>query len=196
MDEMLEGGGVIKRLFKMSTMAAFSIILFGCTDNKEIDSKIEEVNYSIEASLKEKFTYLEDLNEEKRSAYDEFLESGSLTHLIDFTPEEMVLIHMNLVMNQEFDKIYKITYNGGQIDSSTTFVQEYIETVLSRFEQDFLMYRHYDSISTIDDESNADLKTVKMQITLGSSTYGITFAMLKEDGIWKMDYYHLIKSNL
>lgn len=193
---MLGGGDFIKKFFEMSTMAAFSIILIGCTDKKESDSKIEEVNYSIEASQKEKFTYLEDLSEEKRSAYDEFLESGSLTHLIGFTPEEMVLIHMNLVMNQEFDKIYKITYNGGQIDSSTTFVQEYIETVISRFEQDFLMYRHYDSISTIDDENNENLKVVNMQITLGSSTYGKTFAMLKEDGIWKMDYYHLIKSNL
>ncbi|MFF5995026.1 hypothetical protein AAGS61_09745 [Lysinibacillus sp. KU-BSD001] len=183
------------RVIKVISTFAFMIFLCGCVQEEDPAETIREYNIN-EATAKEQFTYLEELTEEKREAYNRFLESGSIANLTNFTPEEMVLIHMNLVMNQELEKIYKITYNGGKIDDSTKFVEQYIETVSSQFEIDYLMYRYYDSISVVEDTSNEEMKIVEMKISLGSSTYAITFAMLREDGIWKMDYYHLIESKL
>lgn len=139
------------------------------------------------------FTYLEELTEEKRTLYDEFLRKGNINSLKTFTPEEMVLIMMNLIFENNFDKLYTITYNNNELPDKETFIAEYIDYLLDEQIQDYLMYRYYDNISLNKDSSTESIAIVKIEIIFGSSHYLKTFALLKEDGMWKVDLYNYMK---
>lgn len=140
------------------------------------------------------FTYLEELPSDKLEKYEEFLENGKTSSLIGFTPEEMVLIHMNLIFEHNISKLYAITYDNGQLPTFEQFNNEYEQYLSHDFMKDYLLYRFYDSISIQQETSNGNLTIVQIDTTLGSSKYVKTFALVKENDIWKTDYYHLIKN--
>ncbi|KOS69777.1 hypothetical protein AEA09_07445 [Lysinibacillus contaminans] len=139
------------------------------------------------------FSYLEDLPNDKLEKYHEFLNNGDTKSLKDFTPEEIVLIHMNLVFEHNTSKLYALTYDGGKLPPFEQFNTEYNQYLSADFIQDYLMFRYYDSISVNLKESTQDLKIVQLEIIFGSNTYGITFALKQENGIWKIDVYHLVE---
>jgi len=139
------------------------------------------------------FTYLEEFTEEKRSLYEEFLNKGNSKSLKTFTPEEMVLIMMNLIFENNFEKLYAITYNNNELPDKQTFISEYIDYLLDEDIQNYLMYRYYDSISLDKETSTESIAFVQMDIIFGSSHYRKIFALLKEDGMWKVDIYNYLK---
>ncbi|MGE7674409.1 hypothetical protein ACQKMV_12610 [Lysinibacillus sp. NPDC094403] len=139
------------------------------------------------------FTYLEELPENKRALYKEFLSNGDINSLKTFTPEEMVLIMMNLIFEHNFDKLYAITYNNHELPDKQTFIAEYIDYLLDEDIQNYLMYRYYDNISLNKDSSTENIAIVQLEIIFGSSHYGKTFSLLKEDGMWKVDLYNYMK---
>ncbi|MFJ7954059.1 hypothetical protein ACIQZG_21385 [Lysinibacillus sp. NPDC096418] len=140
------------------------------------------------------FTYLEELPSDKLEKYEEFLENGKTSSLINFTPEEMGLIHMNLIFEHNISKLYAITYDNGQLPTFEQFNNEYEQYLSHDFMKDYLQYRFYDSISIQRETSNGNLTIVQIDTRLGSSKYVKTFALVKENDIWKTDYYHLIKN--
>ncbi|KOP69797.1 hypothetical protein AMS59_22790 [Lysinibacillus sp. FJAT-14745] len=139
------------------------------------------------------FTYLEKLSEEKRALYEDFLSKGNMNSLKTFTPEEMVLIMMNLVFKHNFDKLYAITYNNNELPDKETFIDEYINYLLDEQIQDYLMYRYYDNISLNKETSTESIAIVHLEIIFGSSHYLKVFALLKEDGMWKVDLYNYMQ---
>lgn len=140
------------------------------------------------------FTYLEDLPMDKLDQYNHFLEDGKANHLIDFTPEQIVLIYMNLVLREEVDKIYVLTANHGQLPTFDIFKDEYYQYLSSDLHEDYLKYRFYDSIAVVDETKlDEGIVVVKMEIIYGSVSQGITYALMKENNIWRMDLYHLIE---
>ncbi len=139
------------------------------------------------------FTYLEELTEEKRKLYEEFLNNGNITSLKPFTPEEMVLIMMNLIFENNFDKLYVITYNNNELPDKQTFIAEYIDYLLDEDIQNYLMYRYYDRISLDKDSSTESIAIVHLEIIFGSAHYRKIYPILKEDGMWKVDLYNYMK---
>ncbi|MFB7157286.1 MULTISPECIES: hypothetical protein [unclassified Lysinibacillus] len=139
------------------------------------------------------FTYLEEFTEEKRALYEEFLSNGNMNSLKTFTPEEMVLIMMNLIFENNFDKLYAITYNNNELPDKQTFISEYIDFLFDEDIQNYLMYRYYDNISLNKDSSTESIAIVQLEIIFGSSHYLKNYALLKEDDMWKVDIYNYMK---
>jgi hypothetical protein len=103
------GGDELIRLFFI-ILLAFPLIITGCIPANtfgEKEKKIENEKNSIlivenRSATKlidsnNEFTYLEDLTMDKLDKFNLFLEDGNINHLTDFTPEQTVLIFMNLI---------------------------------------------------------------------------------------------------
>ncbi|MFT9819379.1 hypothetical protein [Lysinibacillus sp. NPDC056185] len=196
------------RLPLISIMIVTSLILLACSEVKTKEGESSEstvvTNHSIQHVEESKqmpptidkhydFTYLEKLSEEKRALYEKFLKKGNINSLKTFTPEEMVLIMMNLIFEHNFDKLYAITYNNNELPDKETFIAEYIDYLLDEDIQNYLMYRYYDSISLNKDSSTESIAIVHLEIIFGSSHYLKTYALLREDGMWKVDLYNYLK---
>lgn len=196
------------RLPLLSIMIVTSLMLLACSEEKrkagESSESIVVTNDSVQYVEQSKqtlptidkhydFTYLEKLPEEKRVLYEDFLKKGNSNSLKTFTPEEIVLIMMNLIFEHNFDKLYAITYNNNELPDKETFIAEYIDYLLDEDIQNYLMYRYYDSISLNKDSSTESIAIVQLEIIFGSSHYGKTYALLREDGMWKVDLYNYIK---
>lgn len=196
------------RLPLLSIMIVTSLMLLACSEEKRKAGESLEstvvTNDSVQYVEQSKqtlptidkhydFTYLEKLPEEKRVLYEDFLKKGNSNSLKTFTPEEIVLIMMNLIFEHNFDKLYAITYNNNELPDKETFIAEYIDYLLDEDIQNYLMYRYYDSISLNKDSSTESIAIVQLEIIFGSSLYGKTYALLREDGMWKVDLYNYIK---
>ncbi|MFJ8103226.1 hypothetical protein [Lysinibacillus sp. NPDC096212] len=196
------------RLPLISIMIVTSLILLASSEVKTKEGESSEstvvTNHSIQHVEESKqtpptidkhydFTYLEKLSEEKRALYEDFLKKGNINSLKTFTPEEMVLIMMNLIFEHNFDKLYAITYNNNELPDKETFIAEYIDYLLDEDIQNYLMYRYYDSISLNKDSSTESIAIVQLEIIFGSSHYLKTYALLREDSMWKVDLYNYMK---
>ncbi|MFJ6210274.1 hypothetical protein [Lysinibacillus sp. NPDC092081] len=196
------------RLLILSVIVVSSIMLIACSEVKtksgESPGPTADTNDTVQHVEDSKstppvsdrdydFTYLEEFTKEKRDLYEEFLGNGNINSLKTFTPEEMVLIMMNLVFEHNFDKLYAITYNNYELPDKETFIAEYINYLLDEQIQDYLMYRYYNNISLDKETSTENIAIVQLDIIFGSSHYRKIFALLKEDGMWKVDLYNYMK---
>ena len=196
------------RLPLLSVIIVSNLMLISCS---EVKTKTEEspestaaTNHSVQHIEESKqtppaydkdydFTYLEEFTEEKRELYEEFLSNGNMNSLKTFTPEDMVLIMMNLIFEHNFDKLYAITYNNNELPDKQTFIAEYIDYLFDEDIQNYLMYRYYDNISLNKDSSTDRIAIVQLEIIFGSSHYLKNYVALKEDGMWKVDIYNYLK---
>lgn len=196
------------RLLLLSVIIVACLMLIGCSEVKTKTGESPEsagvTNHSIQHVEESKptlqvfdrnydFTYLEEITEEKRNLYEEFLKKGNTNSLKTFTPEEMVLIMMNLIFENNFDKLYAITYNNNELPDKQTFISEYIDYLLDEDIQNYLMYRYYDNISLDKETSTESIAFVQLDIIFGSSHYRKVFPLLKEDEMWKVDIYNYLK---
>ncbi|PWV89343.1 hypothetical protein DFQ01_14815 [Paenibacillus cellulosilyticus] len=142
----------------------------------------------------EKFSYLKQLSEEKQEAFTQFKVDWNLNTLTNFTPEDMMLIYLYCISIGDPDLIYAITFNGGQLPDQDKFREDYFEYVMNYDSEIAMHYRYYDSIRV--DESTAEENKVAVVITvsLENSTQSMALGLQKEDQVWKLDIYHLIKS--
>ncbi|TDY01324.1 UNVERIFIED_CONTAM: hypothetical protein BJ099_112148 [Lysinibacillus xylanilyticus] len=189
----------------LSVFVVSSLILIACTEVKTKSGESTAVSSHTIQHVEESksttpvidrnydFTYLEELTEEKRKLYEEFLSNGNINSLKTFTPEEMVLIMMNLIFENNFDKLYAITYNNNELPDKQTFIAEYIDYLLDEDIQNYLMYRYYDRISLDKDSSTESIAIVHLEIIFGSAHYLRVYPILKEDGMWKVDLYNYMK---
>jgi hypothetical protein len=190
-------------------LVSISLVLAGCTPNnndvvsekeinvvseKEInDTKTRENNQEPTIDRHYEFTYLEDLSKDKLELYNQFMSNGDIRILQDFTPEEIVLIYLNLVYEYEIGRLYSLTYDGGKLPSSEIFIDEYYEYLSSELENDYLVYRYYDSITVDTENSTKNMTVTKIEIIFGKTIYGKTFVLKQENNIWKVDLYHVIE---
>ncbi|WCN36343.1 hypothetical protein [Aneurinibacillus uraniidurans] len=197
----------MKRIVPIMLSSVF-LLTTGCTpvnktNDKEIKSetkdsqKKSDKNSSVNTSVDRKhdFTYLEQLPKDKLETYNQFLEDGNLDHLTDFTPEQIVLLYMNLVLKHETDKIYALTYNNGQLPSLDRFKDEYDHYLSEYLNEDYLAYRFYDSISVDEETRKKDSLVVQIKITYGTTTRVVNYGLKREQNVWKLDLYHLVKDS-
>ncbi|MGO4107398.1 hypothetical protein [Paenibacillus sp. YAF4_2] len=141
----------------------------------------------------EKFSYLKQLSSDKQEAFTRFREDRDLSELIQFTPEDMMLVYMYSISIGDPDLLYQIVYNGGQLPDSNTFHDDYFKYAMTYDSETAMHYRYYDSIKI--DESTAEENKVVVLITLSleNSTHSMALGLQKEDGVWKIDIYHLLQ---
>ena len=73
------------------------------------------------------------------------------------------------------------------------FRKDYFEYMKNSESETAVHYRYYDSIKV--DEHTAEENKVTVLITagVGSITHSLALGLEKEDQVWKLDIYHLIK---
>jgi hypothetical protein len=184
----------------------FSLLTPGCTpthttsgnekkDEKVISKpKINEVG-SVTTHIDNKygFTYLEGLPVNKLEKFNLFLKDGNTNHLTDFTPEQIVLIYMNLVMEHKVEKLYALTYDNGHLPSIEVFNNEYDKYLSGHLEEDYLKYRFYDSIKVSEETRKKEELVVQIEIIFGSQTQIVAYGIKKERDVWKLDLYPLVE---
>lgn len=141
----------------------------------------------------EKFSYLKQLPVEKQVAFTRFKEERNLHDLYNFTPEDMVLAYLYCLSIGDPDLIYAITYNGGQLPDQDEFREDYFEYVMNYDSETAVHYRYYDSIKVDENTAEENKVTVRITVGVGSTTHSLALGLQKEDQVWKLDIYHLIK---
>jgi hypothetical protein len=138
------------------------------------------------------FTYLEEMPEDKVEKYNAFLKDGNLQHLTEFTPEQMVLIFMNLILQHNVEGLYALIYNNGHLPSLEEFKDEYY-IYSSIFDEDYLKYRFYDSIGVVEETKDTEEVVVKIDMIYGTTTHSVAYGLKKENNVWKLDLYHIVE---
>lgn len=159
----------------------------------ELENTIE-TQQSLIKKYSQPFSYLDHFTQEQLDAFERFMEQKDVRQLSSFTPEEMVLLYYHLVVNDEIEAIYLITYNNGALPDLTTFRQNfYTEGLHTREMETALDFRNYNSIQ-IKEESKTDTAVnVEMSVKLGIFRASILLGLKKEDEVWKIDILHLFK---
>lgn len=194
-----------KSICFLSLLLLFTLV--GCTPTNETESlkqrtvELENENNELRSELDklqndeavEDFTYLEGLTEDEFEQYSNFLQSGDSRQLNDFSPEKIVLIFLELVMEHNDNRIYALTYDHGNLPSLETFKEEYNQYLAYDYELDYLSFRYYDEVYVDEAASDEDFKAVRLSISFGSQTFIKVFPLRKDNKSWKMDNYHLVE---
>lgn len=141
----------------------------------------------------EKFSYLKQLSIEKQEAFTRFEEERKRSYLSNFTPEDMVLVYLYCLSVGDPDLLYEITFNGGQLPDKDKFREDYFEYAMTYDSETAVHYRYYDSIKVDESTSEENKVTVLVTVSIETTTHTLALSLQKEDQIWKMDIYHLIK---
>ncbi|GIP54808.1 hypothetical protein [Paenibacillus vini] len=141
----------------------------------------------------EKFSYLKQLPLEKQEAFTRFEEERKRSYLYNFTPEDMVLVYLYCLSVGDPDLLYDITFSGGQLPDKDKFREDYFEYAMTYDSETAVHYRYYDSIKVDESTSEENKVTVLVTVSIETTTHTLALGLQKEDQIWKMDIYHLIK---
>ncbi|ASA20087.1 hypothetical protein B9T62_04325 [Paenibacillus donghaensis] len=125
--------------------------------------------------------------------YKRFESSKDISYLREFTPEEMLLVYLQAVARGDADLIYLFTYNGGKLPAADTFRQQYYDELSNKELESSLKMRYYDSVTAQQDAATEAERTVVISASIGLYTSQIAYGLKQEQGIWKMDIYHLIE---
>lgn len=141
-----------------------------------------------------KFSYLKQLPLEKQEAFTRFKVERNLQNLHNFTPEDMVLIYLYCISIGDPDLIYAITFNGGQLPDLDKFRKDYFEYAMNDDSETAVHYRYYDSIKVDESTAEENKVTVLISVSIETTTHTMALGLQKEDQVWKLDIYHLIKA--
>lgn len=136
---------------------------------------------------------MEQLTEAKQEAFVRFNAERDLRNLYNFTPEEMLLVYLYCISIGDPDLIYAITYNAGQLPDPDTFRKDYFEYVMNYDIETAIHYRYYNSIEVEESTVDENKLTVLITVGIGSITQSLGLGLQKEDQVWNLDVYHLMK---
>lgn len=152
-----------------------------------------EKTMTVNEERDKRFSYLEQLSAAKQEAFKRFKAERDLRNLYNFTPEEMVLAYLYCLSIGDPDLIYAIIYNAGQLPDQDEFREDYFEYVMIYDSETAVHYRYYDSIKVDENTAEENKVTVLITVGVGSTTHSLALGLQKEDQVWKLDIYHLIK---
>ncbi len=164
--------------------------------SKEVQAKESDNNSINKTNGKEpveKFSYLNQLSSAKQDAFTRFKEDRKRSYLYNFTPEDMVLAYLYCLSIGDPDLLYDITFNGGQLPDKDQFREDYFEYAMNYDSETAVHYRYFDSIKVDDSTSQENKVTVLITVSIERITQSMALGLQKEDQVWKMDIYHLIK---
>ncbi|OAB34893.1 hypothetical protein PMSD_14135 [Paenibacillus macquariensis subsp. defensor] len=182
------------------TIFSCSLILTGCFERKLVVNNVTNPVPVIQEEIiptpepeKKRFSYLDQLPNEKVKAYKEFVSGKDIRHLQTFTPEEILLVYFHSVAEADEDVIYALTYDNGVLPDLDTFIVEYRENLDKPETEHALEFRYYDSIKA--HEGTVKENEISMDITAGVGIFTATniYGLKKENNVWKMDIYHLME---
>lgn len=153
----------------------------------------KDINTNPVEEYVEKFSYLKQLSLEKQEAFTRFKSERNLQDLYNFTPEDMVLIYLYCLSIGDPDLIYEITFNGGQLPDQDKFRKDYFEYAMNYDSETAVHYRYYDSIKVDESTAEENKVTVLITVSIETTTHSMALGLQKEDQVWKLDIYHLIK---
>jgi hypothetical protein len=156
-------------------------------------SFINDINTNPVEEYVEKFSYLKQLSLEKQEAFTRFKSERNLQDLYNFNPEDMVLIYLYCLSIGDPDLIYEITFNGGQLPDQDKFRKDYFEYAMNYDSETAVHYRYYDSIKVDESTAEDNKVTVLITVSIETTTQSMALGLQKEDQVWKLDIYHLIK---
>jgi len=181
------------------SMLVCSLLLTGYFQSK-IDQPLAQEAKPIQGDIveakedqKKKFSYLEQLPLEKQRKYELFVGDKEIRHLQTFTPEEILVIYIHATAMSDVEVIYALTYDNGSLPDQDTFKVEYYDNLAHRELEMALQYRYYDSIEVKEDTVKQNELTVEIKATIERFTGIIFYGLKKENNVWKMDIYDLIK---
>jgi hypothetical protein len=194
-----------KRFQLTITIVAFIVLLTGCLGS-DLAPEIQETTApQVETDItkeepinepKQSFSYLDQLPDEKAKAYELFRTDKVMSHFRSFSPEEMVITYLHAASMGDEDVIYDLTYNNGKLPDRDTFIQEYRDHLDSDMLDTAIKYRYYDSIQLDERESaqeEAEEVLTVLTVTIGVHKESVAYGVRKEDGIWKLELYHMIE---
>ncbi|MBB3114775.1 hypothetical protein FHS18_006935 [Paenibacillus phyllosphaerae] len=92
--------------------------------------------------------------------------------------------------------IYEITYNGGQLPEQDKFRKDYFEYAMIYDSETAVHYRYYDSIRVDESTAEENKVTVLITVSIETTTHSLALGLQKENQVWKLDIYDLIKENI
>lgn len=104
-----------------------------------------------------------------------------------------MLVYLYCLSVGDPDLLYDITFNGGQLSDKDKFREDYFEYAMTYDSETAVHYRYYDSIKVDESTSEENKVTVLVTVSIETTTHTLALGLQKEDQIWKMDIYHLIK---
>ncbi|OAB40793.1 hypothetical protein [Paenibacillus glacialis] len=190
----------IKRtiLIAFVTIFSVSLLLTGCFESKamttpEVPQVIQEKVAPIQEEEEKRFSYLDQLPNERVKAYERFVSDKDVRYLQSFSPEEILLVYFHSVAGADEDVIYALTYDNGVLPDLEVFRKEYRENLARRETEYALEFRYYDSIKPY--EGTVKENEIGMAITVGVGSFTATnvYSLKKENNVWKMNIYHLME---
>ncbi|WMT43281.1 hypothetical protein RE628_14130 [Paenibacillus sp. D2_2] len=153
----------------------------------------KDINTNPREEYIEKFSYLKQLSLEKQEAFTRFKDKRNLQYLYNFTPEDMVLVYLHCLSISDPDLIYTITLNEGQLPDQDKFRKDYFEYASNYDSETAVHYRYYDSIKVDESTAEENKVTVLITVSIESMTHTMALGLQKEDQVWKLDIYPMIK---
>lgn len=139
------------------------------------------------------FSYLNELPQKQLKEYELFANDREVSHLTEFTPEQIVLIYIHSAALGDVDSIYALTFDDGSLPEFEEFKTQYFNYLHVRDLDTALMYRYYNSIAVKEETVKQDELVVALEASIGTFTSSVVFGLKKDNNLWKMDIYHLIK---
>ncbi|WP_409291238.1 hypothetical protein [Peribacillus sp. SCS-37] len=174
---------------------AFILLLVASGCDKDLEVKQIEKKEYVE-TLKQNspsFSYLNDLPNDKMKSYQLFINDHNISHLQEFSPEQIVLIYLHSISEGLDDDLYLLTYNGGSLPDPEVYKTEYDKYLSQRDKDMVFKYRNFDTIEKVEANEKADEKAVVIKVRFGIFSDGTVFPLKREEGIWKMDAYYILK---
>lgn len=183
--------GIIKDRFevmksmvkKLVYVAVFASLLAACEEKEPAQQPTNDADIVKTAATD--FSYVADLPAEKRAHYQSFVNDGDIAVLQTFSPEEMVLIMLDLAHETRTDALYAITYRNSATPTKEKFEQQYMDLRAYDLLETYLMFRFYDRVA-INEASTLDRQVVQLEISASNHHFAKTFALQRQDSIWKI----------
>lgn len=194
-------------------LIAIPALLLGCSFNntsspnnqQETEALIEELTEEI-SHLKEiietqeerihyleSFSYLQDFTIQELNAYELFLNDYDVTHLRDFSPEKIVLLYYQSIVDLDLEAIYAFTYDGDTLPEYPIFADQFYSSEHYQLTNNSIFtFRNYDSIQIREENQTDDHVNVEIDISNGAHQMIEIFELQKENNQWKLVLQHLL----
>ncbi|RWZ58584.1 hypothetical protein EQV77_06350 [Halobacillus fulvus] len=188
-----------------------SLLIAGCNGNetvieeqeKEIKQLHEHIT-EIEADLQEQeqiidnhsedFSYLNDLSDQDKEAYELFVEEKDDRHLSGLSPDKMMLVYYHSVVQDDIEALYSLAYNDGTLPDFKVFKQQYEDHLHKKELKTALSFRDYDDIRVREGQTKENEAHVEMHVSYGGYSQVIVASFSNDNGVWKKDVLHLLES--
>lgn len=204
---MFKKRSLLKWLMRLCLLSGL-LLLVACQSNSDSEvgdtthaayqAEIEELerdNAALKASITQlqkpqAFSYLEQLPEDKRGLYQQFLETEALTHLTNFSPEEMLLVFLHSVATGADRAVYLISYDDGSLPNEAEFQELYHQDFYKEHLDVALDFRYYHTLAVEERQSTKTMKLVKMDVSFELFSASIFYGFKAQDQLWKIDLFN------